>query len=61
MAAMAPTHELCDGCGENVSRGTLRNILTDPSMTAGTNAATGLPVYRLEAFKALCARCRAER
>jgi predicted nucleic acid-binding Zn-ribbon protein len=51
-------NERCEGCGVEVTRGTLRNVLVDRSLVVMTDPRTGQPVYRYEAYKALCMRCQ---
>lgn len=57
MRQVADTHERCDGCGLNVTRGTTRMVVRPDASPAGTDV-RGQPYYRLEDWHALCSRCR---
>lgn len=56
MARHTTTTERCDGCGVEVTRGTLHNVVKSGAEPMGYDA--GRPYYRLEDWQALCARCR---
>ena len=60
MAQHAPTHERCDGCGLDVSRGTLRNVPAKEATPVGHDG-RGDPYYRLEDYRALCRLCYTRR
>jgi hypothetical protein len=55
VVAPATHRESCDGCGQDVERTV--NVLVDRTALGGVDPRTGQPVYRLEAFRALCQRC----
>jgi hypothetical protein len=56
MAAIAPTMERCEGCDQDVTRGTLKNVLLDTSHVIGHR--NGVPVYHPDGYKVLCSSCQ---